>query len=201
MRDVLDDAPMQDGAITVRPTLVRAAEEKTETCDRPCAACGLVQPHESLTLFSASVVWRCLTPHRAPCGAKCLGGGIGKATRSDLRNAHQQHRCDLCGGGREPTIAPPVRRPPAETTAAPRTNLAPIVEGLRRKNSELVAAAHHEIALLRDVVSVAMDVAAELEVSSRVRLSTERRLRSALAACRTGGVEAPIGRSHDEVAG
>jgi hypothetical protein len=70
--------------------------------ERACRTCGLTIDHTELWLQPGGLSWQA-AKHTAPCGAPCMGGGIGhevlahKAKGAKLRTvAHGVDGCDRC---------------------------------------------------------------------------------------------------------
>ena len=73
------------------------------TCTRPCDVCGVSMEHREQRVNTHPDPWWKPAPHRAPCGAWCMGGGIGSAQTRDgdrisLSDAVKaSHRREVCG--------------------------------------------------------------------------------------------------------
>lgn len=72
------------------------------TCTRPCDACGTEMEHREQRVKTHPDAWWKPAAHRAPCGAWCMSGGIGREQAppgtEGLRDAvNASHRREKCG--------------------------------------------------------------------------------------------------------
>lgn len=76
---------------------------RTET--RPCDVCGVSMGHREMACSTRWGTWWSAAPHRAPCGAWCMGGGIGReqaprgteGLRDAVKASHRRESCGTAG--------------------------------------------------------------------------------------------------------